>query len=332
MFNQRSIDSVNSAVFRNNLIRPLYGSYCFSELPSTIERLFGGDTTGLPADCLPDGYGRTKSVVVLFVDAFGWNILNAVLERSNDGPLRQLVEGGVVSKITSMFPSTTSAHVPTFHTGLTPGETGLFEWYQYAAGIGSVIRPLQSCFATSRNQGELAALGYDLSSYCPTSEFYERLNWLGVRSHCFYSPHIVTSPINQLMCRGANFVAYDSIASGLKQVGELLQSAERQYIFFYFDGVDHLAHVHGPYADPTIKVALKFWKAFEQHLRPALEQQKDTTLLVISDHGQTATNPERFISLENFAADILAMQRTAKDGSTISPVGSTRDLFLYNSP
>jgi predicted AlkP superfamily pyrophosphatase or phosphodiesterase len=270
--------------------------------------------------------------VILFVDALGWNILQKALEHKDARALRGLIDEGVLSKITSMFPSTTSAHVPAFHTGLTPGETGVFEWFQYAAGIGRSIRPLQACYAPSRNLGELAKK-FDLSTYCPTSTYFDELSSIGVKSYCYYASHIADGAANQLMCKGAEIVEFDSIAGGLADVATLLKSTEdKQYIFFYFDGVDHLAHVHGPYAEPTIKVAAKFWKAFNDQLLPTLQDTPDTLLLVTADHGQIEVDPTQTIKLESIIPEVLEMQRLGDDNQAIFPGGSPRDLFLYLEP
>lgn len=333
MLNKNSIAAVAASTFKGDLLRPLYGSYCFSEIPGTAMRALGGESKrGLPADCLPSMPRKAQKVVTLFVDALGWNILQKTLEVKDAKPLQDLIDEGVLSKLTSMFPSTTSAHVPAFHTGLTPGETGVFEWFQYAAGVGQSIRPLQACYAASRSQGELAKK-FNLSVYCPTSSYFDELSSIGVKSYCYYAAHIADGEANKLMCKGAEIVKFDSISSGLSSVAELLKStSDKQYVFFYFDGVDHLAHVNGPYADATIKVAAKFWRAFKENLLPTLLKSPDTLLLITADHGQIEVDPTQTIKLETIIPEVLEMQRSGVDGHAIYPGGSPRDLFIYIEP
>lgn len=333
MLNKNSLTAVASTIFKGDLLKPLYGSYCFSEIPGTIKRIFGGDSVrGLPADCLPRGPDIAENVVVLFIDALGWNILQRTLEHPHAASLLELTEAGMLSKLTSMFPSTTSAHVPAFHTGLTPGETGVFEWFQYAAEIGRSIRPLQACYAASRDQGSLAK-HFDLRTYCPESTYFSELSDLGVHSSCFYASHIVDGPTNKLMCSGADLIKFSTTSAGLRGVAEKLSSSKgRQYIFYYFDGVDHLAHTHGPYAPETLKVSVKFWKAFAEHLLPTLERSPNTLLLVTADHGQTTVDPTQTITLERIIPEVLQMQRLGSDGQPIFPGGSPRDLFIYIKP
>ena len=333
MINNLSLDAVRKSIFHNEMLMPLYDSYCFSKIPDTITSLFAGDVRGLPRDCLPKNTQDIKNVVLLFVDALGWNILHKTLEHPDSKALKNLIDGGVLSKITSMFPATTAAHATTLYTGLTPGLSGIFEWYQYASGVGRAIRPLQACVASSHQPGQLLTLGYPVESYCQPSTYFESLKQHGVESLCYFAPYIANSPVNSVLCHGAERRSFKTIASGLKEVSTLIDSDDqRRYISFYFDGVDHLAHVNGPYAEATIKVALKFWRAFEENLLPALEHSKNTMLLVIADHGQTTVDPEKLIKLESYCPQLIAMQRNDVTGEAVYPGGSLRDLFLYLRP
>ena len=65
----------------------------------------------------------------MLVDALGWTFVERFAERA---PLLARVrEAGVVSKLTTQFPSTTTAHVTTLHTAQPVGEHGAYEWFVY---------------------------------------------------------------------------------------------------------------------------------------------------------------------------------------------------------
>ncbi|MBO0796587.1 MAG: alkaline phosphatase family protein, partial [Ktedonobacteraceae bacterium] len=110
MLNTASLSAVRGARFSQRFVRPCYDSYCFSNFPATIEFLLTGEgQSTLPADVFGDFPTRYDKVIFLFVDGFGWKFF----ERYADGLplLKHMKEQGVVSKLTSQFPSTTAAHV-----------------------------------------------------------------------------------------------------------------------------------------------------------------------------------------------------------------------------
>src|SRR3954471_22760788 len=98
-------------------VRPLADGYTFAALPATVERLLlGRNDDGLPPAALGDAPARVERVVLVLLDAFGWRFF----ERYADSHplLTRVVAHGTVAKLTSQFPSTTTAHVTTLHTGL----------------------------------------------------------------------------------------------------------------------------------------------------------------------------------------------------------------------
>ena len=73
MLNTNSINVVNAAKFSQGFTRPLYDSYCFSNIPETIMYLLTGEgRSALPQDALASLPQRYNKVILFFVDAFGW--------------------------------------------------------------------------------------------------------------------------------------------------------------------------------------------------------------------------------------------------------------------
>ena len=127
MLNALSLKAVNSAKFSQRFIKPCYDSYCFSHLPSTIAFLLTGqEGQMLPRDVFGNLPTQYNKVIFFFVDAFGWRFFERYAESSNF--LKTISTQGVVSKLTSQFPSTTAAHVTCMHTGLNVGQSGIHEW------------------------------------------------------------------------------------------------------------------------------------------------------------------------------------------------------------
>jgi hypothetical protein len=156
-----------------NEVRPAYGGRCFADIPGAVVRLLTGDGEGgLDPDVLGDLDRRWTRVALVLVDAFGWSCA----ERHAEHPfLRRVAAEGRLARLTSQFPSTTSAHMTTLHTGLPVGETGIYEWFQLEPALDRVIAPLLFSYAGDDERETLRASDLDPDTLYPATTVYERL-------------------------------------------------------------------------------------------------------------------------------------------------------------
>ncbi len=141
MLNTTSRDAVNDATFSQRFVKPLYATYCFSNIPGTIELLLtGASTRALPLDVLGNLPQRYDKVIFFFIDAFGWRFFERYADRYPF--LKTILNQGVVSTLTSQFPSTTASHTTTINTGLNVGQSGVYEWNYYETLVDDIITPL----------------------------------------------------------------------------------------------------------------------------------------------------------------------------------------------
>src|SRR5436190_19101580 len=151
MLNTTSLNAVSSSTFSQQSVKPLYNSYCFSNIPQTISFLLTGEgNSALPLDVfgnLPTEYDK---VILFFVDAFGWRFFERYAEKYEF--LKTILNVGVVSKMTSQFPSTTAAHTTTIHTGLNVGQSGIYEWQYYEPIVDDIILPLFFSYARDKKR------------------------------------------------------------------------------------------------------------------------------------------------------------------------------------
>jgi predicted AlkP superfamily pyrophosphatase or phosphodiesterase len=332
MLNEKSIKAVNASGFSKVFVKPLYESYGFNRIPSTIKRLFDNQTQdGLPLDTIGNTQKRFQKVVVLFIDAFGWQFM----ERHKEHPfVQRFMTEGVVSKLTSQFPSTTAVHQTTMHTGVGVDQHAIPEFYYYEPKVDAVINPfLFSQRGDKKEEGNLHGRVTPQEIY-PSQDFYAELGQQGVTTHTFATKKENGSTYNAHLNRSVNEVhSYKTLADGLVLLSDAVSTQQgKGYFYFYFANIDGLSHDRGPqspHVDAEIKATLD---ALEHAFEKTLSKEKDTAVMVIADHGQASINSDNTIYLNQICPELEQyVQRNAK-GQPMAPAGSQRNLFLHIKP
>ena len=92
MLNLASLNTVNTAKFSQRFVRPLYDSYCFSNLPATIDFLLTGQKSPmLPLDVLGNLPTKYNTVIFFFIDAFACHS-NVFSKKTNIGAIIRLCD------------------------------------------------------------------------------------------------------------------------------------------------------------------------------------------------------------------------------------------------
>lgn len=336
MENLNSIKAVNSSNYLECFRKPLYGSYCFSRIPETIKSLFDGKwrAGALPKDVIGDFAAKYNQVVCFFVDGFSWDFIERATSKELIPTFSALREKGVMSKMTSLFPSTTVVHLIAMHTGLQSLETGVLEWFYYESDIEKVIAPLLFSPARSEEPLELLKEGITGESFLPRSGFYPELQSLGIKPYNYsFAPH-VKGAFNKIVLNASEAKPYSLASEGLLQLNEDLNCAgdECIYAHFYDGSIDTTSHEFGPESPECEKAMKDFWGLFESNLLTKLKPRSDRLLLFTADHGQAGYDPEEVIYVDESYPEICSMLRSTRDGSLIAPGGTSRDLFLYLKP
>lgn len=184
MINYSSVKLVNGANFNRYFKRPLYDSYCFSNINNLIEYVLGiNKKLFFPEDVflnLPKLYDQ---VIFFLIDGFGWRFYKKF---ENHPFFLNLKKGLVINKLTSQFPSTTSAHVTKIHTGFSVGESGVFEWNYYEPRLDQIITPLLFSKAGDDQRDTLESMIRPEEIF-PKNTFYEKLKNKSI--NCFVFQH-----------------------------------------------------------------------------------------------------------------------------------------------
>jgi len=85
---------------------------------------------------------RKRKVVLLLIDALGFKLLNFAKRKTHLEAFEEIEKNGILSILTSVFPSTTSTALPSIYTGSAPSEHGVLGYRFYAKEFGDIINPL----------------------------------------------------------------------------------------------------------------------------------------------------------------------------------------------
>jgi predicted AlkP superfamily pyrophosphatase or phosphodiesterase len=314
MTNQKSLPS--------GFIKPQYETYCFSQIPNTILRLFGCGSGGLPKECTRgEDY---QSVILLLIDGFGWRFLDKYKDRYPF--LKRFFEAGVVSKLTSQFPSTTAAHMTTLCANQTVGEHGIYEWFMYEPLLERVVAPLLYTLAGDKKGGPLAL---EPALFFPEGQLFKELKRHNIRCTVFQQEMIAHSIYSKWMFDGAERIVYKSWPQALRLLKEHWRLPG--FFYLYFGEFDTEAHHHGT-SSPEVAQALdRCFIELEAALMSGLLPES-TALIVTADHGMIDINPATTIYLNQKFPGLEHKLKKGADGHVLSPAGSCRDYFLHVQP
>ena len=156
-------------------IAPDHGGASFAGIPGTIAQLLTGESlrAPLPPSLTAGLRARYERVVLVYFDALGFELA----ERHAAHPLlARAADEGIFARITSQFPSTTTVHMPTIHSGLPVAEHSLYEWFVLEPSLDRLIAPLPFTYA---GDGQPALLGeLEPAGLYPATTLYE---WLADR-------------------------------------------------------------------------------------------------------------------------------------------------------
>ncbi|HEX7736276.1 MAG TPA: alkaline phosphatase family protein [Ktedonobacteraceae bacterium] len=332
MLNANSLNAVNSSRFSQRFVKPLYQSYCFANLPATIQYLLTGHgQSTLPLDVFGSLPTRYNKVVLIFLDAFGWRFFGQCADRYP--LLKTVLKQGAVSKLTSQFPSATAAHVTCINTGLNVAQSGVYEWYYYEPLVDAIISPLRFSYAGDAQQNTLKSTGLPVESFYPSRTLHQTLHSLGVQSHVFQPAAHLHSAYSTIIFRGTTSRnPFRGLEQALDQLTAHVLAKEESPAFYllYYDRIDTTSHASGPGSQALEDELEFFFTALEQRFYQKLRQLTgDTLLMLTADHGQIEVSPNTTCYLNREIPDLARYLRTDQAGSPLVPAGSARDMFLY---
>jgi predicted AlkP superfamily pyrophosphatase or phosphodiesterase len=223
----------------------------------------------------------SKHIVCVLVDGLG---AENVLERSGHAPwLSSQLKAGAIAH--AGFPSTTSANIASFATGLTPGEHGLIGHQVFDRVFDEKINLL-----TGWNERT------DPEIWQPNPTVSELAFASGVACYAIGHEEYRNSGYTRATMRKAEYIAAESLAQRFQAAKEILNSKTDSISYLYIPELDKYGHKFGWQSQG--------WASLLEELDAELEKvaaslPKDCGLIVTADHGMIDSPMEQHLVIDD---------------------------------
>ena len=326
-------NTIEKQMKEGEFIYPFYEKYCLSNIPSTILNFFGikSKRPALPSELHKDKIEieNSNKIVFLVIDAFGYT---QWLECYKNYEFFNLFsEKGVVSPITSVFPSTTSSAITTINTGLTPQEHALLEWVLYFKEIDMIINTLPFTRLDEKGHDRLLEVGVNPKILFKGNTIYQTLKKAGIKSFTFIDATYAYSAYSKLVLKGSTVIPFVKLSDLVVRLRKTLEAEKGPaYFYIYVGDLDLLEHKYGPHTEEYYAELSVFSFLLKKELIEKIDRNfaNETLFLITGDHGQLKVLPQKTIYLNKYRELVKAFQKSKKK-KPILPTGSPRDVFLH---
>ncbi len=292
-------------------IAPAYAGRSIANVPASILRLFGGQISTPALDpAILQGLGNVERVVIVCVDALGYDKLQETLAANPKNGLHALLRDGArLVPLTSVFPSTTTAALTSLWSGYTPAEHGFlgFQLFLREYGVRANMIAFSPVVTQDLGRDQLLKGGLNPDQFLATPSLPQSLAPLGVPVYHLMELPFVNSGLSKVQIRGAKQVRGVIGSSDLWVVlREWVEEhrAERAVFAVYWGGVDSIEHYYGPSSETARaeidNFAYSLENEFLSKLSPAA--RRGTLFMLTADHGHIDTPPEHSIYLSDHPA------------------------------
>jgi hypothetical protein len=312
-------------------IHPAYDGFSILNLPASISQWLGAGSLYHPVLQIPalDKMAKgVEQVVLVLVDAVSLHRCKHWLATSASS-LRDALEGGVMTTLTSIVPSTTSAALTTLWTGRSPAEHGILGYELFLREFGMIANMITHApAALDGNPGLLYQAGFVPEEFLPVETIGPHLARAGIQTHAFLHQAISTSGLSRMHYPQVETHTFRGLADLSLNARRLVNSRidTPRYVWIYYGGVDWISHLAGPDSEDAEVTFKTFTDVLvEQFLTKVDEKIGSKTLfMMVADHGQLYTQKDPHYELANHPSLSRRLQ--------MLPTGENRLAYLYPKP
>ncbi len=270
----------------------------------------------LPKAYLGEKFEDAKKVVMILVDALGYDAALNVFQRSKFKYI------GEPKKISSIFPSTTVNVLTTLATAASPVEHGMLGYILYLKEFGTIANMIDfSPIGMSRDS--LISRGANPSNFLNVNTIYEPLRNYGASPLIIIPSSFKESGLSKIHNHGSAVQGYFDIIDMMIKIRSSLESEKFSYIYAYWPMVDAMGHIYGPTSEEYIEESTFVLKTFEDIVYERLPDKlkNDTVFIITADHGQIHTPWQHEFHIKSEDEFVSTLQ--------ILPTGEPRIMYLY---
>jgi hypothetical protein len=289
-------------------IVPHYQGLSIANIPATIAALFDHSLPEalppLPQALWTDWQPGIKRVVLVILDALGYQLLQGRWAAGQGETFSALAQAGRLIPLTSVFPSTTDAALMSLRTGCPPAQHGWLAYTMYLRELGIASNAILLTPMWSFQRDLLVEWGLDPDNMIPVPSLAESLASKDIATSALLASAFRGSAFTKVLYRGVQEIHTHRTASDFwVQLRHLLAETrgQRAVVTAYWSALDTLSHAYGPGTDlaeaefQTIDLLLK------RHFLDTLPAQdrEGTLLLITADHGQIQIPPEQIVTAQD---------------------------------
>ena len=246
----------NAELTEPKMVLPDYGGH------STIS-IMPALTWGVSSPTIPDEVAGAERVVLLVLDSLGWVQMQ---ERLNLVPHMSSMGGGPA---TTTAPSTTASALTSISTGVAPGEHGIVG-YRFPAG-GAVMNALRWTTPAGDHRQIVEPSSIQVAPTLGGGQ-WDIVSDRQFEGSGFTNAYLGTGP-------------YHGVWHPSSLVAETVRLFEEGHkrVYTYYDGLDHVAHVHG-FTGQHFNLEMQFCDWLVGALLNAVPA--GTAVVITADHGQ----------------------------------------------
>ena len=266
--------------------KPDYQGGSILNLISTISRARGSRTKYSSLKILkPSEINDSKNIVLMLIDGLGYEFL---MKNGKGTIFNENIKG----KMTSVFPSSTSAAIPGIMTGSSPQEHGMNGWFMYMKEFNGTIIPLPYITKTSSQPlGKLT----EIKNVFNINPITKKLK---TKSYLIENNNILNSDFSNAASQKSKKVGFNKMEGYFRSIKKIIKSNnQKKYIYAYYSDHDSLCHKNGS----DSKKVLNHFKKLNKRMISFVNSLKgtDTTLIITADHGIINTPKNKIINMKN---------------------------------
>ena len=256
----------------NNIVMPDY-NHCILNLITSILKNYDVETKYNTLEKVDELLEKKyKNIVLVILDGLGDNILNTI---SPDG----IFSKNKIDKITSVYPSTTTAAMTTYYSGKPPVETAWIAWSQYFKEYGRSldVLPEKDSYTGEKiklkNKKVSDIIGYK-NIYNQIEESNKNIKAYEIMpSYCDKKTKVTISA--------------NTIEEMCASIITLCKNTENKFVMAYSDKPDGIMHKTGSCSEEVKEFIYKAEQEFEKMLYEL--NGTDTLVILSADHGHQDT-------------------------------------------